>query len=53
MGYYPKEIVFNLMQAQGIGWGGVAVGNPKGNIAPPMESGSFPDGVDNSYKYPV
>ena len=49
MGYYPKEIVFNLMQTQGIGWGGVAVGNPKGNIAPPMESGSFPNGVDNSF----
>ena len=28
MGYYPKEIVFNLNQPQGVGWGGAAVGRP-------------------------
>nr|XP_023876808.1 uncharacterized protein LOC111989259 [Quercus suber] len=44
VGYYPKEIVFNLNQPQGIGWGGVAVGRPNGNSAPPMGSGEFSDG---------
>ncbi|XP_050281518.1 uncharacterized protein LOC126722406 [Quercus robur] len=44
VGYYPKEIVFNLNQPQGLGWGGVAVGNPNGNSAPPMGSGEFSDG---------
>ena len=50
MGYYPKEIVFNLNQPQGVGWGGAAVGRPNGNSAPPMGSGEFSDG-DNACEF--
>ena len=46
MGYYPAAIVFNLNHPNVIGWGGVADSLSNKN-SPPMESGEFPDGIDN------
>ena len=45
MAYYPKEIVFNLNQPQGVGWEGLPL-VAQMEIAPhaPMGSGEFSDG---------
>ncbi|KAK4592414.1 hypothetical protein RGQ29_016810 [Quercus rubra] len=42
IGYFPAAIFNNFIEAETVGWGGLAVSLPNG-ISPPMGSGIFPD----------
>ncbi|KAK2436425.1 hypothetical protein QL285_021420 [Trifolium repens] len=64
IGYFPAAIVSNLVEPNGVGWGGSTV-TPDGTSSPPMGYGHFPDKnfvhacyfrevgiqIDNSGKY--